>query len=644
MTPSPQPSPRPAPLDRLLAERTWVAALARRLVRDPAAADDAVQDVYLAALRSPPAEPSRGWLATVLRNAVRMRARGESRRDSRELAAAAGEADRAAPSSHEIVARAEEHRRVVDAVLALEEPYRTTVLLRFFDDLPPADVARRTGVPLETARARIRRAQDLLRVKLDALHGGDGVAWKAALVPLAFHDLSLPASLGGSATGAATASNAAASASAAAADTVLKGVLLMGAGKTAVVGVVALVAGGAIGWLASAPKVEEAQKRVAALEPVVKERDDAKEAVSNLRAETQKAHDEVQRLAARDRELSAQIRDLQTSLDAAKSEVAKLTAPAAPAGAPADGRKQRLSHPAFDEVLGKLDWNGVSEHIGAMTKVLSDLGVALSEGKSPDELPPETSESITKHNGPLVTVAVRLMQAKVPGTGANGSFTHPAFMSNAIIAVLEGAGKPLSADQTTRIAEISTRYVAEDAARLLRYDDSTFQIRKVEEEGDLRDRFFQEARGVLTAEQLELVSPAATRDRLQFDLFSAGILMYTVTRPVPFKSAVEFAETVAKSVGGPLRLNDEQKAKVAVIAAEWAAALPAEITRRSENAFDKAGMLPTRNSLISATETRKLIERIARDLDLQGESLAGARRFGIVLMPQPNVGGDDEDE
>lgn len=644
MSPAHEPSPRATPLDRLLAERTWVAALARRLVRDPGAADDAVQDVSLAAMASPPDEPSRGWLATVLRNAVRMRARGESRRESRETRVAAGDADRAAPSSHEIVARAEEHRRVVDAVLALEEPYRTTVLLRFFDDLPPADVARRTGVPLETARARIRRAQDLLRGKLDALHGGDGIAWKAALLPIAFRDLALPASLGGAATGAATTSNAGASASAAAADPVLKGVLFMGAGKTAAVGVVALVAGGAIGWLVSAPKVEEAQKRVAALEPIVKERDDAKEAVSSLRAETQKAHDEAQRLGARDRELSAQIRDLETALAAAKAELEKAKTPAAVSGAPAESPRQRLSHPAFDEVLGKVDWNGVSEHIGAMTKVLADLGVALSEGKSPDQLPPETTESITKHNGPLVTVAVRLMQAKVPGTGANGSFTHPAFMSNAIIAVLEGAGKPLSADQTTRIGEISKRYVAEDAARLLRYDDSTFQIRKVEEEGDLRERFFQEARGVLTAEQLELVSPAATRDRLQFDLFSAGILMYTVTRPVPFTSAVDFAETVAKSLGGPLRLSDEQKAKVAVITAEWAAALPAEITRRSDNAFDKAGMLPTRNSLISATETRKLIERVARDLDLQGDSLAGARRFGAVLMPNPNTGGAADDE
>src|SRR5262249_40197952 len=66
----------------------------------------------------------------------------------------------------------------------LDEPYRTALLLRFFDDLPPREVARRTGVPVETARARIRRGIEQLRGRLDAAHGGDGRAWKLALVPL----------------------------------------------------------------------------------------------------------------------------------------------------------------------------------------------------------------------------------------------------------------------------------------------------------------------------------------------------------------------------------------------------------------------------------------------------------------------------
>src|SRR5262245_2004586 len=76
-------------------------------------------------------------------------------------------------------------RRVVSSVLALEEPYRDVVLLRFFEDLPPREVARRLGVPTETVRTRTRRALDRLRERLDAEHGGDRAAWSAALAPVA---------------------------------------------------------------------------------------------------------------------------------------------------------------------------------------------------------------------------------------------------------------------------------------------------------------------------------------------------------------------------------------------------------------------------------------------------------------------------
>ena len=60
-------------LAALLAHADWLRDLARKLVGG-AAADDAVQDTYVAALRSPPdpALPAKPWLARVLRNASRM--------------------------------------------------------------------------------------------------------------------------------------------------------------------------------------------------------------------------------------------------------------------------------------------------------------------------------------------------------------------------------------------------------------------------------------------------------------------------------------------------------------------------------------------------------------------------------------------
>jgi RNA polymerase sigma-70 factor (ECF subfamily) len=172
---------RPLSVETLLAERVWVERLARSLVADDATAADLVQQTWLAAIESPPRSSPRGWLARVVRNAAFQSHRAASRRAAHESAAPPRAPE---PSPAETVARAEAHRRVVDAVMALDEPYRTAVLLRFFEGLESADVARRTGVPVETARTRIKRALALLRGRLDRDAGGDGRAWALALAPL----------------------------------------------------------------------------------------------------------------------------------------------------------------------------------------------------------------------------------------------------------------------------------------------------------------------------------------------------------------------------------------------------------------------------------------------------------------------------
>jgi DNA-directed RNA polymerase specialized sigma24 family protein len=65
----------------LLAHGAWLHRLAHHLVHASGAADDLVQDTWVAALRARPdrAQPLRPWLAEVLRNLVRNRARGASR-------------------------------------------------------------------------------------------------------------------------------------------------------------------------------------------------------------------------------------------------------------------------------------------------------------------------------------------------------------------------------------------------------------------------------------------------------------------------------------------------------------------------------------------------------------------------------------
>jgi RNA polymerase sigma-70 factor (ECF subfamily) len=155
-----------------LAQAGWVRSLARALVHDLAAAEDLAQDTLLVALQQQPRDERtwRSWVRTVLRNLVREDRRGAARREERVRSSVRAEA---LPSALDDAARLASHRHVVAAVEALEEPFRGVVLLRYFDGLPPREIAARLGVPVKTVHSRLQRAHERLRGKLEAEYGGD---------------------------------------------------------------------------------------------------------------------------------------------------------------------------------------------------------------------------------------------------------------------------------------------------------------------------------------------------------------------------------------------------------------------------------------------------------------------------------------
>ncbi len=157
----------------LLVHAGFVRGRARAALRGDADCEDLEQDVWRAALAGAPVEVERQrpWLVTVLRRRAADFLRGRGRRARRERAAARPET---VASTADAVERAETGRRLVAAVLALEEPFRSAVLLRFQDGLPPRAVAERLGVPVETARSRIRRGLERLRADLSERERREG--------------------------------------------------------------------------------------------------------------------------------------------------------------------------------------------------------------------------------------------------------------------------------------------------------------------------------------------------------------------------------------------------------------------------------------------------------------------------------------
>lgn len=169
--------------ESLLAEAGWVERLAHKIVRDDASARDLVQETWLAALESPPVADGRlrPWLARVLLNFARQRKRGDARRVRRETVAARPER---LPPPSEASDRVEAQRALADALAQLSEPLKETVVLRYFDGLSPAEIAKRQGIPGGTVRWRLHRALDELREKLGRRSAAEQKHWAAILLPL----------------------------------------------------------------------------------------------------------------------------------------------------------------------------------------------------------------------------------------------------------------------------------------------------------------------------------------------------------------------------------------------------------------------------------------------------------------------------
>ncbi len=177
--------PSPVRPEELLAHAGWLRQLALGLVRGAADPEDLVQATYLAALRSPPERdlPIRRWLAQVLRNVWKMRVRSTTRRASRETEFAAVEYAEGATSPEALLARFQTQRLLGGLVAELEEPYRSTVLLRYQEGLSSAEIARTQNVPPGTVRWRLMTGLEKLREALDRESKGDRKAWMAMLIP-----------------------------------------------------------------------------------------------------------------------------------------------------------------------------------------------------------------------------------------------------------------------------------------------------------------------------------------------------------------------------------------------------------------------------------------------------------------------------
>ncbi len=146
---------------------------ATRVLRDTAAAEDVVQDVFMHLWQKPHAfDPARGSLASYLTMMTRSRAldrwRSRSARESAvERTVAAARLERpVAEDASEPVIRRDGQRRVLRALNTLPGDQREAVLLAFGKGLTAREIAVAAEVPLGTAKSRVRLGLQKARTEL----------------------------------------------------------------------------------------------------------------------------------------------------------------------------------------------------------------------------------------------------------------------------------------------------------------------------------------------------------------------------------------------------------------------------------------------------------------------------------------------
>ena len=162
-------------------------AVAMRVSRSERLAQEAVQDAFMAVWQDPRRyDPSRGALGPWMFTLARYKAIDAVRREAalkRRTAEVDLELFEAPDDVHGEVWRGLRRERLNQAIAQLPNDQRRALSLAFIEGLTHVEVAEREGIPLGTAKTRIRTA--LLRLRAQIEGDLSEEPWPAGPVPVA---------------------------------------------------------------------------------------------------------------------------------------------------------------------------------------------------------------------------------------------------------------------------------------------------------------------------------------------------------------------------------------------------------------------------------------------------------------------------
>lgn len=520
--------PPPGP-EELLRHAGWMRAMALSLVGNSAGADDVVQGAFTAALDSPPSNRQAlgGWLKSVVRNLSRQTHRQSSRRKAREKRVARPEAENSSPE--DLVARAELQRVIVDAVLALEEPYRSTVMLRFFEERTPHEIAASQGIPVKTVWTRLSRAIEQLRVALDKKHGSRD-AWCSLLLPL----IAMPTLVTGAAAATTAATPTATTASTTATATTVgtaatTPALLTATGGTLImnkiiigVGLIGVaIAGIAVGRYATTATAEAPKEQVQQV---------ASPELAALEEERLQLADQVTALTEERDAERARMQELQAQLVALQEQVAQGEAAVLAEAAANKPKPIPVSFGKYAELEGvkNADWDRMAEAVEVMTDLFLDMIAREAEGLDPPE---GFAQTIGRENSQLVKYIGGVGGELPTQSAVNGEYTHPLTLTNLLGAMLERAEVGFTDAQLERVTAYGEAYEAEYDRLQESYDERTHQQLRVLDEVRLKQRTMAQVEDEMTDAQRDVAIAPELHGAQQADVTSPVLMLMMTVNP-----------------------------------------------------------------------------------------------------------------
>jgi RNA polymerase sigma-70 factor (ECF subfamily) len=155
-----------------------------RMVRRREDAEDLTQETFVRMFRAldryDPQRPFAAWLFTIAsRLAIdHIRRRKVSPISLTQREPGSGEeydieVPDPGPTPDEVTSRTEEERRTEELIRSLPPHYRIVVMLRHQRDLAYEEIAEALHLPLGTVKARIHRAREILKGKLERMERGE---------------------------------------------------------------------------------------------------------------------------------------------------------------------------------------------------------------------------------------------------------------------------------------------------------------------------------------------------------------------------------------------------------------------------------------------------------------------------------------